>query len=103
MESTGLTLRIVTGVLASQYDPLGLNSPRTFKYKILLKETNLVIKDWDQLFENELLKKWREALKEMVKSKVINFQEQQLRKDVLLLSSLDTGMDPSQPMRQFCT
>ena len=73
LESTGLTLRIVTGVLASQYDPLGLNSPRTIKYKILLKETNLVIKDWDQLFENELLKKWREALKEMVKSKVIEF------------------------------
>ena len=50
-----------------------MKSPRTIKYKILLKETNLVIKDWDQLFENELLKKWREELKEMVKSKVIEF------------------------------
>ena len=71
LENTDLTRRIVTGVLASQYDPLGLNSPRTIRYKILLKDTNLVMKEWDELFGDELLKKWKMALREMIESKAI--------------------------------
>lgn len=83
LETTELTLRIVVGVLASQYDPLGLNSPRTIKYKIMLKNTHLSIKEWDQLFEGELLRKWRRALEEMVRSETVVFKRAAVEEEVI--------------------
>ena len=83
LETAELTLRIVVGVLASQYDPLGLNSPRTIKYKIMLKNTHLSIKEWDQLFEGELLRKWRRALKEMVRSETVVFNRAAVDEEVI--------------------
>ena len=85
MKTSDLTLRVVTGVLASQYDPLGLNCPRTIKYKILLKNTNLVVKDWDRLFEGELLNSWRNALEEMIRAKEITFPRAAIEEDALVI------------------
>ena len=63
LENIDLTPRLVTSVLASQYDPLGLNSSRTIHYKVLLKDTNLVVKEWDKLLMRSYLKSGRQLWK----------------------------------------
>ena len=66
-----------------------MNSPRTIKYKIMLKNTHLSIKEWDQLFEGELLRKWRKALEEMVRSETVMFNRAAVEEEVISIEIIE--------------
>ena len=57
----------------SIYDPLGLMTSITIKFKILLQNLTVMAAGWDDEIETELSEKCRAMLKEMVMSQDIEF------------------------------
>ena len=65
--SSKLSLRILLGVISSIYDPLGLLTPLTIKWKIELGELHKgEVVQWDTALEGILEKQWKEMLEMMV-------------------------------------
>ena len=54
IDSAALTLRITTSQVYRIYDPLGLLSPVTVKYKLLLQELTMCGLDWDDPVPEDL-------------------------------------------------
>ena len=67
LKSANLTKRILLGIISSIYDPLGLLSPLTIKYKIEMGKLHKM-KDieWDTILEGDVEKEWKNLLEEMV-------------------------------------
>jgi len=53
------TKRNVVSVVSSLYDPLGLVTPVTIRFKIFMKELCETVADWDQLLTGDTLQKWQ--------------------------------------------
>ena len=66
LDKADLTLRIVTSVVHSWYDIAGLVVPITMKYKLLLQQTVPESDGWDESLSEDLQKKWKAGLKEIV-------------------------------------
>ena len=68
-----LTRRQLMSQIHSIYDPLGLLSPITIKFKLVLQELVQAQMDWDEPLEGELKKKAETSLIEMARSSSISF------------------------------
>ena len=68
-----LTRRILMSQIHGIYDPLGLLSPITIKYKLVLQKMVEAKLDWDVTLEGGLEKEAKSALTEMLGTKTISF------------------------------
>ena len=67
LNSTGITKRLAVSAVNSIYDPLGLLSPLTARYKVLLRELNKCGSlDWDDPVPQELSTHFITELKNLV-------------------------------------
>ena len=73
IEDAKLTLRIVTSQIYGIYDPLGLLSPVTIKYKILLQQLSACGLEWDDPLPADLDARAREVLREIVLAGEVKF------------------------------
>ena len=80
-----LTLRIITSQVYGIYDPLGLLSPVTVKYKLLLQKLTTHGLAWDDPIPEDLDAQAREILKEIVLAGEIKFPRALMEEDT------DTG------------
>merc|ERR1712055_716694 len=99
IDSALITLRVMTSQIYRIYDPLGLLSPITIKYKLLLQELSLAKLGWDDVLPEELDRKSRDVLKEMVLATTITFERALMRGDAdtpdLMLVGFSDGRDPA--------
>ena len=68
-----LTLRVIVGILAAIYDPLGLISALTICYKIQLGLLHKKEVKWDEHLAEETARIWKDLLKAMVLMPDIQF------------------------------
>ena len=68
-----LTRRILMSQIHGIYDPLGLLSPITIKFKLVLQKMVEAKLDWDERLEGELEKEAKSALMEMVTTSTVSF------------------------------
>ena len=68
-----LTRRKLMSQIHGIYDPLGLLSPITIKFKLVLQKMVEAKLDWDDVLQGDLEKEARAALTEMVASGAISF------------------------------
>ena len=61
-----LTLRIVTSIVHSWYDSMGLVCPYTMKFKILLQQTVVESDGWDASLPSHIQQKWKSALAKLI-------------------------------------
>ena len=73
LDHVELTLRIVTSQIYGIYDPMGLLSPLTIKFKILLQEMHTRKLAWDDPLPPDLDRKARAGLKEIMRAGEIEF------------------------------
>ena len=73
LDTAVLTLRVVTSQVYAIYDPLGLISPLVIKFKLLLQELHSRKLSWDEPLPEDLDKRARKQLKEIVLSGEIVF------------------------------
>ena len=73
LDTAVLTLRVVTSQVYAIYDPLGLISPLVVKFKLLLQELHSRKLSWDEPLPEDLDKKARKQLKEIVLSGEVVF------------------------------
>ncbi|XP_071952624.1 uncharacterized protein [Antedon mediterranea] len=64
-EQTPLTKRKVSSLVARLWDPLGMLSPVSIRYKIGLQEIWAARLDWDDVFDDEQTTMWKGFIKEM--------------------------------------
>ena len=65
------TRRSVLSVVNSLYDPSGLISAYTIKFKLFMREVTAINSKWDEPLPTELQIRWRELLAELVSMPVI--------------------------------
>lgn len=65
------TKRNVISVASRFYDPLGVLSPFTVRFKILFQELCMKEVGWDEPLSGELLTKWRGLLKSLKSTKAL--------------------------------
>ena len=68
VDSVIFTKRIASSISSYNFDPLGLISCFLVKFKIALREISQREHTWDSLLEDDLQKKWRDLLREMLSS-----------------------------------
>ena len=90
------TKRIITGKVAGVYDPLGLATPVTAKYKLDLHELTRLQLDWDDPVPLELLDTWVDNLENMQELKTISFRRTIIpsnaaNTDIELITSVDAS------------
>ena len=68
-----LTWRVMVSQIYSLYDPLGLLSPITIKYKLLLQQIVLSGIEWDELLPPDMQKTAKSVLQEIVETRDISF------------------------------
>ena len=73
LHNTNLTMKVVTSVVYSWYDPPGLVCPLTLKYKLLLSETIQFGLKWKDVLPDIFQTRWKEALEEAVRMDEITF------------------------------
>ena len=73
IRGTWLTKRVMMSQIYSIYDPLGLLSPITIKYKLLLQRMVVEGLEWDEPLDGELLNQSQAVLKEMVLAGEVEF------------------------------
>ena len=73
LDTAVMTLRVVTSQVYAIYDPLGLIAPLVVKFKLLLQELHSRKLSWDEPLPEDLDKKARKQLKEIVLSGDIVF------------------------------
>ena len=73
IDESSLTRRIILSQVHGIYDPLGLLSPITIKYKLLLQKIVEAGLAWDESLVGDLLKEAQSVLKEMVESGTVIF------------------------------
>merc|ERR1711891_115182 len=100
IEDAELTRRILMSQIHSIYDPLGLLSPITIKFKLVLQKMVEAKLDWDDPLEGELEKEAKSALVEMIGTKSVSFPrcvlgEQYKRKGWMLVGFWDGGKPAS--------
>ena len=66
LRSTTLTMKVVTSVVYSWFDPPGLICPLLLKYKLLLSETIRYGVKWKDVLPEHFQVLWKEALEEAV-------------------------------------
>ena len=71
--SLQFTKRKALQITAALYDPMGLISAFTIRYKISLKEIVSHNLDWDQTLPDPLMDKWRKLAVDLVESDDIVF------------------------------
>ena len=91
-----LTRRQLMSQIHSIYDPLGLLSPITIKFKLVLQEMVQAKMDWDKPLEGELKKKAVTALIKMARVSSISFPrcvlgEQYVKQGWMLIGFWDGG------------
>ena len=75
-----LTHRIMASQIYSLYDPMGLLSPITIRYKLLLQQLVLSGLDWDTPLTPELDKAARATLREIVWAQDVVFHRSMVPK-----------------------
>ena len=98
LDTAVLTRRIMLSQVYSIYDPLGLLSPLTICYKLLLQWLVMLNQPWDEPIEGELLDQARTVLRELVLAQDIEFPRCVLpndREDWMLLGYWDGGKPAS--------
>ena len=73
LETTAMTRRLVVSQVYGIFDPLGLVSPVTVNYKLLLQRLTKAGADWDEELDEELAAQSREVLKAMVEANDVMF------------------------------
>jgi hypothetical protein len=73
IETTTMTRRVMVSQIYTIYDPLGLMSPITIRYKMLLQKMSSPEFGWDEELDKELSLESRKILIEMVKARDIVF------------------------------
>ena len=73
LDTAVLTLRVVTSQVYAIYDPLGLIAPLVIKFKLLLQELHSRKLSWDEPLPEDLDRKARKQLKEIVLSGEVVF------------------------------
>ena len=68
-----LTRRVLMSQVHGIYDPLGLLSPITVKFKLVLQHLVQAEVDWDEPLEGDLREEAESALKEMLRSSAVSF------------------------------
>ena len=68
-----LTRRIMVSQIYSLYDPLGLLSPITIKYKLLLQHIVQTGIDWDEPLPPDMQKTAKSVLREIVETRDVSF------------------------------
>ena len=92
------TRRIVTGRVAGIYDPPGLVTPVTAKYKLDLSELSARQLDWDDQIPDIFLEKWVKNLEDMQKLREVKFRrtiipEDAVNLEVEVITSVDASKD----------
>ena len=91
-----LTRRVLMSQIHGIYDPLGLLSPITIKFKLVLQKMVEAKMDWDEPLEGDLRKEAETALIEMIRSSTISFPrcvlgEQYVEQGWMLMGFWDGG------------
>ena len=68
-----LTRRVLMSQVHAIFDPLGLLSPVTVKFKLVLQALVQAKMDWDEPLEGDLREEAEAALKEMLRSSAVSF------------------------------
>ena len=97
-----LTHRMVVSQIYGIYDPLGLLSPITIKYKILLQRLSSESAKWDDKLEGDLLESARDILKEMVMASDIVFPRSFKPPDVVSDLEILGWWDGGEPASACC-
>ena len=73
LDNKVLTLRIVTSIVYSWYDPPGLFCPIILKFKLLLSETIASGVDWKENLPEKFQVLWKKTLKEVIEMEEVTF------------------------------
>ena len=73
LDTTIMTRRLVVSQVYGIFDPLGLVSPVTVNYKLLLQKLTKAGADWDEELDEELAYESRQVLKAMVEANDVIF------------------------------
>ena len=68
-----LTWHVMVSQIYSLYDPLGLLSPITIKYKLLLQQIVQTGIDWDELLPPDMHKTAKSVLREIMETRDVSF------------------------------
>ena len=103
-----LTRRVLMSQIHAIFDPLGLLSPITIKFKLVLQNLVQAKKDWDEPLEGDLRREAESALIEMLRSCTVSFPrcvlgEQYIKKGWMLIGFWDGGKKASACCLYACT
>ena len=97
-----LTRRVMASQIYGLYDPMGLLSPITIRYKLLLQQLVLSGLDWDAPLTPELDKAARATLREIVRAQDIVFHRSMVPKGAQGKPELVCYWDGGKPASAGC-
>ena len=83
------TKRNVVSVVSQFYDPLGLVTPVTTRFKVFMQELCEAVADWDWLLTGDTLRRWQSLASELQEGQTIAIPRSLCRHNVIEVASYE--------------